>query len=65
MCSCARRSFPIALGLFALLALSGWMLLADDAKPGGEKKDPKKVPTKEDTSNAASEILRKYMRRPK
>lgn len=32
----------------------------------GEKKDSKKqVPTREDTSSAASEILRKYMRRPK
>jgi pSer/pThr/pTyr-binding forkhead associated (FHA) protein len=31
-----------------------------------EKKDAKKqTPTREDTSNAASEILRKYMRRPK
>jgi len=37
---------------------------AGAAKPE-EKKDPKKMPTKEDTSNAASEILRKYMRRPK
>ncbi len=30
-----------------------------------EKKDPKKIQSREDTSNAASEILRKYMRRPK
>ncbi|CAN5347050.1 hypothetical protein BH11PLA2_BH11PLA2_51600 [soil metagenome] len=35
--------------------------------PGTEKKDDKKpaVPTKEDTSNAASEILKRYMRRPR
>lgn len=30
-----------------------------------EKKDAKKGPSREDTSNAANEILRKYMRRPK
>lgn len=30
-----------------------------------EKKDPKKVISREDSSNAASEILRKYMRRPR
>jgi hypothetical protein len=40
------------------------------AAPGdaaaADKKDAKKqTPTREDTSNAASEILRKYMRRPK
>ncbi|HJZ55922.1 MAG TPA: FHA domain-containing protein [Gemmataceae bacterium] len=35
------------------------------AKPD-DKKDPKKsTPSREETSNAASEILRKYMRRPK
>lgn len=37
---------------------------AAEGKPD-EKKDAKKMPTKEDSSNAASEILRKYMRRPK
>jgi glutathione peroxidase len=42
MCSCARRSFPIVLGLFSLVALSGWVIRADDAKPGGEKKEAKK-----------------------
>jgi predicted component of type VI protein secretion system len=35
-----------------------------DAK-ADDKKDPKKIASREDTSNAASEILRKYMRRPK
>jgi hypothetical protein len=39
------------------------------AEPGAaaeDKKDSKKSgPTQEETSNAASEILRKYMRRPK
>jgi predicted component of type VI protein secretion system len=30
-----------------------------------DKKDPKKIISREETSNAASEILRKYMRRPK
>jgi predicted component of type VI protein secretion system len=30
-----------------------------------DEKDAKKMPTREDTSSAASEILRKYMRRPK
>jgi predicted component of type VI protein secretion system len=36
------------------------------AAESGEKKDAKKqAPTREETSNAASEILRKYMRRPK
>jgi predicted component of type VI protein secretion system len=34
------------------------------AKPE-DKKDPKKVLSREDSSNAASEILRKYMRRPR
>lgn len=35
-----------------------------EVKPD-EKKDPKKIASREDTSSAASEILRKYMRRPK
>lgn len=43
---------------------SGNPLPAPDAK-ADEKKDSKKVASREDTSNAASEILRKYMRRPK
>lgn len=38
----------------------------DPSASGDDKKDPKKAPpTREDTSSAASEILRKYMRRPK
>ena len=39
-----------------------------DSATGAAKPDAKKaaaMPTREDTSNAASEILRKYMRRPK
>ncbi|MBX9580428.1 MAG: hypothetical protein K2X87_08980, partial [Gemmataceae bacterium] len=38
-----------------------------EAAAAGAKPDPKKpaAPTKEDTSSAASEILRKYMRRPR
>lgn len=37
---------------------------AGEAKEG-DKKDAKKPPSREDSSNAANEILRKYMRRPK
>jgi pSer/pThr/pTyr-binding forkhead associated (FHA) protein len=38
---------------------------AADAKAAEKPADKSKVPTREDTSNAASEILRKYMRRPR
>lgn len=36
-----------------------------DSKDGDKKDAKKATPTREDTSNAANEILRKYMRRPK
>jgi predicted component of type VI protein secretion system len=36
-----------------------------EKKPEDEAKDKKKIVSREDTSNAASDILRRYMRRPR
>ena len=38
---------------------------ADGAKPGDKPTDKKAIASREDTSSAASDILRKYMRRPR